>query len=108
MRKIRLNKYLDTMTWRQSNQTWLFFYLFKITDTLKKKFRGERDAIKLLSVSKEWKYIGKVSNASYGDMRHAPMPGEPVKEWGDEEIEKCFEYAREIVYSYFQTLFDKN
>lgn len=81
------------------------FYLFKIADTLKKKFGSEKDAMKLLGVSKGWKYIGKVANASYADMRHAPMPGEPVEEWSDEEIEKCFDYARQIIYSYFKTLF---
>ena len=81
------------------------FYLYKITDTLKKKFKSEKDAIKVLGVANEWKYIGKVANASYGDMRHAPTPGEPVKEWSDQEIEKCFECARGIIYSYFKTLF---
>ena len=81
------------------------FYLYKIVDALKKKYGSEKTALDILNVSKEWKYISTVANASYGDVRHAPMPEEPLKEWSDKEIEECFEDARKIIYSYFKTLF---
>jgi len=31
----------------------------------------------------------ELANASYADVRHAPNPGEKIKEWTDEEIKSC-------------------
>lgn len=81
------------------------FYLYKIIEILEKKFGNETAAKQRLGCNAEWNFVGKVANASYGDIRHAPRPGEKIKEWSEEDIKKCFEGAEKIIYAYFTTLF---
>ncbi len=81
------------------------FYLYKVTEALQKKFGGETKAKELLGNRKEWNLIGTLANATYADIRHAPKPGEKIKEYSQKEIKECFEAAKKIVHSYFKTLF---
>ena len=81
------------------------FYLYKITEALKKKYGTEKQAKGSISCNAEWNLIGKLANASYADIRHAPDPTEKIKEWSQEDIDKCFHAAEKIVFSYFETLF---
>lgn len=81
------------------------FYLYKIIEILEKKFGNETAAKQTLGCNAECNFIGKVANASYGDIRHAPRPGEKIKEWTEEDIRKCFEGAEKIIHSYLRTLF---
>jgi len=81
------------------------FYLYKVTEALEKKYGGETEAKKRLGQNTEWNLIGKVANASYADVRHAPKPGEKIKEWTQDEIDKCFEAAQKIIHAYLATLF---
>lgn len=81
------------------------FYLYKIIEILEKKFGNESAAKTSLGCKAEWNLIGRVANASYADIRHAPRPGEKIKEWSEEDIKKCFEGAEKIIHAYFSTLF---
>ena len=81
------------------------FYLYKVAEALEKKYGGEREAKKKLGHNTEWNLIGKVANASYADVRHAPKPGEKIREWTQEEIDKCFKGAKKIIHAYLATLF---
>ena len=81
------------------------FYLYKIIDALKNKFNGETAAKQKLGIDAEWKLIGKMANASYGDIRHAPKPADKLKEWTKEDIAECFSAAGKIINAYFGTLF---
>jgi len=81
------------------------FYLYKIVDALKNKFGGETAAKQKLDTDSEWRLIGKMANASYGDIRHAPKPADKIKEWTNDEIAKCFSAAERIISAYFSTLF---
>jgi len=81
------------------------FYLYKVIEALEKKCGGEKVAKNKLGCNTEWKLIGKLANVSYADIRHAPKPGEKIKEWTKEEIDKCFEAAEKIIYAYLATLF---
>lgn len=81
------------------------FYLYKVIEILEKKFGNESAAKATLGCNAEWNFIGKVANASYGNIRHAPRPGEKIKEWSDEDIKKCFEGVEKIIHAYFATLF---
>jgi len=81
------------------------FYLYKVTEALGKKCGGEKEAKKNLDCNVEWNLIGKLANASYADVRHAPKTGEKIKEWTPDEIEKCFKAAEKIICAYLATLF---
>ena len=56
-------------------------YSYKILDALQKKVGGETAAKKGLGRAREWKRIGMIANASYGDIRHAPKLGVKITEW---------------------------
>ena len=81
------------------------FYLYKVIEALEKKYSGESKAKNTLGCNAEWNLIGKLANASYADIRHAPKPGEKIKGWSQEEIERCFKAAERIIHTYFATLF---
>jgi hypothetical protein len=81
------------------------YFLYKVTDALQNKFGGETAAKRALSRPEEWNLIRKIANASYGDIRHAPNPGEKIKEWSKEEIDNCFSAAERLLTAYFATLF---
>ena len=81
------------------------FYLYKIVDSLQNTFGGETAAKNKLGQSEEWKLIKRIANESYRDIRHAPKPGEKIKQWSEEEIAKCRSAAEKIVLAYFSTLF---
>jgi hypothetical protein len=81
------------------------FYLYKVIDALQKKFGGETAAKNMLGKTAEWKLIGEKANASYGDIRHAPSPGEKIKPWDQDEIAECFSAAGKVIAAYLSTLF---
>ncbi len=81
------------------------FYLYKIIEALEKKYGSEKEAKSILICNKEWNLIGKVANVSYADIRHAPKPGEKIREWTEEEIKNCFTDAEKIINIYLSTLF---
>jgi len=81
------------------------FYLYKIIEVLEKKYGGEKEAKDIIGCNTEWNLIGKVANASYADIRHAPKPGEKIKEWSSEDIKACFEGVVKIIQVYLKTLF---
>lgn len=81
------------------------FYLYKIIDALEKKYGNEKEAKQISGCNAEWNLIGKVANESYADIRHAPKPGEKIKEWTTDEIRSCFVAAEKIINSYLSTLF---
>jgi hypothetical protein len=82
------------------------FYLYKVTEALEKKYGGEKEAkTQFNSLNTEWNLIGRLANASYADIRHAPKPGEKTKEWTDDDIERCFEAAKKIINAYLTRLF---
>jgi len=81
------------------------FYLYKVIDALQKKFGGETAAKNMLGTTAEWKLIGMKANASYGDIRHAPNPGEKIKPWDQDEISECFSAAEKVIAAYLSTLF---
>lgn len=82
------------------------FFLYKVIEKLEHHYGSENEAKRRLDKGTEWNLIGRVSNASYGDVRHAPKPGEKIKQWTSEEIKGCFEAAEQVVQSYFATLFE--
>jgi hypothetical protein len=81
------------------------FYLYKIVEVIENKHGGEAEAIKVLECGTEWKHIKRSANESYGDMRHAPKPGDVIKRWTFEDIKKCFQDTEKIILAYFATLF---
>lgn len=81
------------------------FYLYKVIEVLERKFGGEKEAKRKLGCNTEWNLIGTVANASYADIRHAPKPGEKIKEWTQDEIDNCFNAAEKIIHAYLTTLF---
>lgn len=81
------------------------FYLYKVIEALEKKYNGEKKARSTLGCNTEWNLIGKAANTSYADIRHAPKPGEKIKEWSQEEIKECFSATEKIINSYLSTLF---
>jgi hypothetical protein len=81
------------------------FYLYKILEILENKYAGEAEAIKALGCSAEWKHVKRSANESYGDIRHAPKPGDVIKKWTREEIKKSFSDTEKVVLSYFEVLF---
>lgn len=81
------------------------FYLYKVIEALERKCGGEKEAKRKLGCNREWNLIGKVANASYADIRHAPKPGEKIKEWTQDEIDICFKAGKKIIHAYFATLF---
>ncbi len=89
----------------QQQEDVALFYLYKIIEILENKFGNETSAKARLGCNAERNFIGKVANASYADIRHAPRPGEKINEWSQEDIKKCFEGAEKIIHAYFTTLF---
>ena len=81
------------------------FYLYKLMEAIEKKFGGRKKATSFLKTNVEHNFIGRITNASYGDVRHAPNPGEVIKPWSAEEIAKCSKYAETIICKYLGTLF---
>lgn len=81
------------------------FYLYKLIEAIKNELGGERKAKRVLGHNEAWNLIRRMANASYGDMRHAPKPGEKIKEWTREEIDNCFAAAERILKAYLLTLF---
>jgi len=81
------------------------FFLYKAIEALEKKYGGKSRAKNTLGCNAEWNLIRRLANASYADIRHAPKPGEKIKEWSQEEIERCFKAAEKIIYTYLATLF---
>lgn len=81
------------------------FYVYKIIEAIENKYGAESTAKNKLGCNTEWNLIGKLSNASYADIRHAPKPGEKIKDWTPEEIKSCFEAAEKIINAYLTTLF---
>jgi hypothetical protein len=74
-------------------------------EALEKKYGQEKEAKRKLGCNREWNLIGTVANASYADIRHAPKPGEKIKEWTQDEIDNCFKAAEKIIHAYLTTLF---
>lgn len=95
-------QYLDT-AYQQEDVA--LFYIYKLVEVIDKKLGGEASAKNTLGTSTEHNFIGKVTNASYGDVRHAPNPGEIIQKWTDDDIKKCFEYAEIIIKKYLEKLF---
>lgn len=81
------------------------FYLYKVTEAIKKKYGSKKKAVADLDCSSEWNLIGRLANVSYADVRHAPSPGEKIKEWSQEEIKDCFAAAKKIILAYLEKLF---
>jgi hypothetical protein len=81
------------------------FYLYKVVEALENKYGGEKDAKNVLGCNTEWNLIGRLANESYSDIRHAPKPGEKIKEWNQKEIKDCFSAAEKIITAYLSTLF---
>jgi hypothetical protein len=96
--------YYDTAR-RQDSMA--LFYLYKIIEIIENRFGGEAAGIKALGLSVEWKHVKRSANESYGDMRHAPKPGDVVKKWTSEAIKKCFVDTENIIWAYFGSLFLK-
>lgn len=80
-------------------------YLYKVIELLENKLGGEKNAKLLLGCNAEWNLIGRIANASYADIRHAPKPSEKIKQWTDEEIKQCYSAAEKIIKEYFKFLF---
>jgi len=66
---------------------------------------GEGAAIKRFRSRSRVKSLKKVANASYGDIRHAPKPGDVIRPWSDQDLKACFEACEKIVLVYFNSLF---
>jgi hypothetical protein len=81
------------------------FYLYKAVELIENNHGGEGGAIRKFGVGAEWKFLKKVANASYADIRHAPKPGDVIQQWTDEDIRGCFDACEKIVLAYFETLF---
>jgi len=81
------------------------FYLYKALESIENAYGGEAKGISALGLQSEWKLVKRVANASYGDIRHAPKPGDAMKKWSDEDIKKCFAATESIILTYFATLF---
>ena len=79
--------------------------MYKVIETLEHRFGNEKAAKAKLNKNTEWNLIGRTANASYGDVRHAPRPGEVIKQWTKDEIAECFAAAERIIAAYFSTLF---
>jgi hypothetical protein len=81
------------------------FYLYKAVELIENSHGGESGAIKKFGSGSEWKFLKKVANASYRDVRHAPKPGDVIQQWTDDEIKKCFDACEKIIFAYFESLF---
>jgi len=92
--------YMDLAT----NQPDPLFYLYKITEALEKRFKSEKLAKEKLNCSVEFNFINRLANATFADVRHTPDPGEQIKEVSEEDLEKCFSYAKKIMSAYFSLI----
>ncbi len=81
------------------------FFLYKAIELIENEQGGEGAAIKRFGLGAEWKSLKKVANASYGDIRHAPKPGDVIRPWSDQDLKACFEACEKIVLVYFNSLF---
>jgi hypothetical protein len=81
------------------------FYLYKAVELIENNHGGESGAIRKFGVGAEWKFLKRVANASYADIRHAPKPADVIQKWTDEDIKACFDACEKIVLAYFESLF---
>lgn len=81
------------------------FYLYKIIESIEHRYGGETPGLSALGCSSEWKLVKRIANASYGDIRHAPKPGDVIKKWSDTEIKTCFQATEKVILAYFASLF---
>lgn len=81
------------------------FFLYKAIELIENEQGGEGAAIKRFGLGAEWKFLKKVANASYGDIRHAPRPGDVIRPWTDQDLKDCFEACEKIALAYFNSLF---
>jgi hypothetical protein len=95
-------KYYDTAL-RQDDVA--LFYLYKAVELIENNHGGESEAIRKFGAGSEWKFLKKVANASYGDIRHAPKPGDVIHKWTDDDLKRCFDACEKIVLAYFESLF---
>jgi hypothetical protein len=94
--------YYDTAL-RQDDMA--LFFLYKVVELIENKHGGESSAIKKFGLGTEWKFLKKVANASYGDIRHAPKPGDVIQAWSDQDLKDCFDACEKITLAYFNSLF---
>ena len=66
---------------------------------------GEKEAIRLLDCPGAWRILNETANASYNDLRHAPDPGEKIREITPEEAARCLQAAEVVFLKYFDRLF---
>jgi hypothetical protein len=81
------------------------FYLYKAVELIENNHGGESEAIRKFGAGSEWKLLKKVANASYGDIRHAPKPGDVIHKWTDDDLKRCFDACEKVVLAYFKSLF---
>lgn len=89
----------------QQQPDFALFFLYKIIEVIERKYGNEKKAKAVLQNNEGWNLIGRIANESYRDGRHAPKPGEKIKEWTREEIQSCFVAAKQIAEAYFGSLF---
>ena len=80
------------------------FHLYRIAEILEKKYGGETKAKTALGVGNEFKRIGKIANASYGDIRHAPNPDVTIEELTPEQLQECRHDAETLAMQYIEKL----
>jgi hypothetical protein len=95
-------KYYDTAL-RQDDVA--LFYLYKAVELIENNHGGEGEAIRKFGAGAEWKFLKKVANASYGDIRHAPKPGDVILKWTEEDLKRCFDACEKVLLAYFESLF---
>lgn len=101
----QLLAYYDTAIRHQEHA---LYHLDKLTEYLQKRMGGEAAAKELLNCHMQWNLIGRLANATYLEAgRHAPGPGEKVREVTPAELTECFEAADYIVLKYFETICKK-
>ncbi len=81
------------------------FYWYKAFEFLEKALGGEKEAIRLLDCPGAWRILNETANASYNDLRHAPDPGEKIREITPEEAARCLQAAEVVFLKYFDRLF---
>lgn len=81
------------------------FFLYKAIELIENEQGGEGAAIKRFGLGAEWKFLKRVANASYGDIRHAPKPGDVIRPWLDQDLKACLDACEKIVLAYFGSLF---
>jgi hypothetical protein len=98
----RVLAYYDTA---KLNEESALFYLYKMIEAIENKYGGEANGIKAVGASEEWKFVKRLANKSYADVRHAPKPTEIIEKPSRDEIEAAFKNTEKVVLAYFRTLF---